>query len=284
MSKKHVFVFFYCRFEEKQYICRTNVIIDNCMKRFVLFMMSLTSLGFSANSQKMYVESTDGKIVTFNVENVNQVYFDDGLVSVNGRVGEYTYVDLGLPSGMLWATCNVGAAKSYESGFYFAWGETTPREIFSWENYLLCEGEKKQKKYVSSVWYGNVDGKTVLEAEDDAATVNWGEGWRMPTAEEQQELINGCTWKLTDNFKETGVAGQVGTSKTNGNIIFIPLIGKSDTGEYVEANVRGDYWSSSLDESKSSTAYFTSAIYGEIKLYNLGGRYVGRGVRAVVAK
>ena len=104
-----------------------------------------------------------------------------------------TYVDLGLPSGTLWATCNVGAYTPEGRGEYFAWGETETKDSYSWSNYKWCYGTyDSMNKYFSNYGYATVDNKETLDLEDDAAYVNWGEDWRMPTSEEMEELYSNC--------------------------------------------------------------------------------------------
>ena len=131
---------------------------------------------------------------------------------------EPEYVDLGL--SVLWATTNVGATTPEEYGDYFAWGETEPKENFAWENYKWCDGTKS-----SITKYNATDGLTTLLPEDDAAYVNWGREWRMPTNDELTELRTLCTWEAeTIN----GVKGAKVTGP-NGNSIFIPLGGSYNT-------------------------------------------------------
>ena len=106
----------------------------------------------------------------------------------------HEYVDLGLPSGTLWATCNVGATTPEDMGDYFAWGETAPKQIYDMDNYKWYDSSSdKLTKYCTDDKYGAVDYMTELLPEDDAAYVNWGPSWRMPTLEQQQELIERCT-------------------------------------------------------------------------------------------
>ncbi len=168
----------------------------------------------------------------------------NGELNTNG----HDYVDLGLPSGTLWATCNVGAMKPEESGDYFAWGETTPKEDrnnISWNTYTYGSGAKELTKYCTDASYGEdgfTDNKTVLDALDDAATVNWGGDWRMPTKTEQDELCTECTWEWTDNYNNTSVPGCIVTG-TNGNSIFLPA---DATKLPSHLGVDGYYWSSSL--------------------------------------
>ena len=142
-------------------------------------------------------------------------------------------VDLGLPSGTLWATCNVGASSPEESGTLFAWGETEPigepNWLNLWGNYKWCNGSADtMTKYCTDSEYGTVDNLTELEPEDDAACVNWGPMWRMPSEEQLTELDENCTWKIVT---KNGVEGRL-VIGPNGNYIFLP------TAE--------DYWSRTL--------------------------------------
>ncbi len=185
--------------------------------------------------------------------------------TVSGNIGGYDYVDLGLPSGIRWATYNVGATKPIEYGDYFAWGETSPKEDYNAEDY-------NWNKYY---------GKCVLKSEDDAATKNWGAGWRMPTVEEQKELINSCNWETETDFNGSGIKVLVGTSAINGNKIILPAAGVCGLF-YVGYN--GYYWSSTsyFDESGSKSAYelCTHAVGSIINAW--GSRYSGLSVRAVL--
>ena len=109
----------------------------------------------------------------------------------------HEWVDLGLPSGTLWATCNVGASNPEELGSYFAWGETATKDFYEWSTYKWCNGsETTMTKYCTNSDYGNdgfVDNKTELDFEDDAAYVNWGPSWRIPSYEQFEELCTSCT-------------------------------------------------------------------------------------------
>jgi hypothetical protein len=130
-----------------------------------------------------------------------------------------------LPSGTLWATCNIGANSPEEYGDYFAWGETAPKDDYNWSNYKWCNGTlNKLTKYSTRSSYGYkgfVDNKTVLDPEDDAAYVNWGSSWRMPTTEQMQELIDNCSSVWTT---QNGVNGRLFTGP-NGNTMFLPATG-----------------------------------------------------------
>ena len=158
-------------------------------------------------------------------------------------------VDLGLPSGIRWASCNVGATAPEDYGNYYAWGETAPKTDYTWGTYKYANGSNRTlTKYCTNASYGDngfTDNKTILDPEDDAATVNWGRAWRMPTAAEVGELCSNCTWTWTT---QNGVEGFIVISKTNGNSIFLPAAGSfygttnSSVGSYVYN------WSSSLGD------------------------------------
>ena len=166
---------------------------------------------------------------------------------------KYEAIDLGLPSGIKWASFNVGATKPEEYGGYYAWGETEEKEDYCWETYKWCNGsENTMTKYCTNSPYGTVDNKTVLDPEDDVAHVKWGGDWRMPTTEEQEELRNECTWEWT---ALNGVNGYRVTGP-NGNSIFLPAAGvREDT----DIEDRGDdcyYWSSSLKSDDDAYACY----------------------------
>ena len=158
----------------------------------------------------------------------------------------YEYVDLGLPSGLLWATCNVGADTPEGYGDYFAWGETTPKDYYGWSTYQHCMGsDYTLTKYCQDPSYGYdgfTDILTTLEPSDDAATANWGDGWRMPTQPEFQELLHNTTRIWTT---QNGVNGRLFTA-ANGNSIFLPAAGYRNESSLVDAGSGGIYWSNSL--------------------------------------
>ena len=173
----------------------------------------------------------------------------------SGSFNGHEYVDLGLPSGAMWATGNVeaGNAKGYYS--YFAWGEIHTKSAYTWENYKWNIGDGiygvKLTKYcyIPAYGYDNfTDNLTELEADDDPATVYWGEGWHTPTIEEWQELLDNCTYTWT---KHNGVYGGLFTA-SNGNTLFLPGAGYMDRPEVGEAGgllnekYVGNYWAKSL--------------------------------------
>ena len=199
--------------------------------------------------------------------------------------GAYQYVDLGLPSGMLWATCNVGAETPEGYGDYFAWGETDPKNTYSWSSYIYANGTSlynlKLTKYCTRSYYGNngfTDNLTTLLPEDDAATANWGSDWRMPTSAEWQELINNTTYTWASL---NGVKGRF-FNASNGNSIFLPAAGYRSGSSLNGAGRYGYYWSSSLDANSPYYAwrlYFNSNYNSRYQDY----RYYGQTVRAVRA-
>ena len=190
---------------------------------------------------------------------------------------DHEYVDLGLPSGTLWATMNVGANAPEEYGDYFAWGETEPKEVYNWSTYKWCNGSyKTMTKYCTSSSYGTVDDKTQLEPEDDAANVNWGSSWCMPTKEQQDELRNNCTWTwmTTNGVKGYNVTGP------NGNSVFLPAAGCRDGNSFYDVGSYGYYWSSTLHVDRSFYAYYLMFTYNEVDYHNYH-RYQGFTVRPV---
>ena len=153
-------------------------------------------------------------------------------------------VDLGL--SVKWACCNVGATKPEEYGGYYAWGETEEKSDYSPGTYKWFKYDGSDysiTKYCTDSYYGSVDNKTVLDPEDDVAHVKWGGSWRMPTLEEQMELLDECIWKWTEL---NGINGYRVTGP-NGNSIFLPAAGYRYGTELGRRGAHGAYWSSCLD-------------------------------------
>ncbi len=193
---------------------------------------------------------------------------------------EYYAVDLGLPSGTLWADRNVGADSPEAYGDYFAWGETTPKSTYNWSTYKWCKGSSTTiTKYCTDSSYGTVDNKTVLDLDDDAAYVNMGKEWRMPTYDEQSELDFKCTWIW---IMQNGKYGYK-VIGPNGNSIFLPAAGYcSGSSFYNSAGSDGNYRSASLMESPNYYAWYLSfnSSYPHLHTLNLYRNY-GLAVRAV---
>lgn len=174
----------------------------------------------------------------------------------NGTLDGHDYVDLGLPSGTLWATCNVGADTPEGYGDYFAWAETQTKGTYDWDTYKYANGSRSMltKYCCDSVhgYNGYTDNMTILLPEDDATTVNWGGDWRIPTREQWQELLDNttCIWTTRN-----GVNGCLFTA-SNGNRLFLPAAGLRFGNGFDNSGSHGYFLSSSLDMRDPSCAWF----------------------------
>lgn len=198
-------------------------------------------------------------------------------------------VDLGLPSGTIWASCNVGAKNTWDSGDYFAWGETKPKDEYGWDTYKYCGGSgDSQTKYCSDGTCGKdgfTDNLTILLPEDDAATANMGKEWRMPTLADIRELYEKCDWEFTSDSDGTSVSGYVVKSRSNTNSLFLPAAGYN-LGSSIGGESRGYYWSSTLNTEVPSLGPkcgfclgFTSDGVSPDQIYFRSGGYPVRAVR-----
>ena len=261
----------------------------NMKARSILAVVLLAAGLQAAWAQKMVVTTTDDQVVEFDVSKIKDVTF-------NEEAGEHEWVDLGLPSETLWATCNVGANSPEQYGDYFAWGETEPKEDYSWGTYKwMNEGQSSWReinKYTfadgqtGACWYSNNqfigDGKTELLPEDDAATANWGSDWQMPSLEQLQELYNERLTK-TEWTTQGGVSGRLITSLRNGNSLFLPAAGYIYGTELYDAGSYAHYMSHSLHSDGSDDTSYLYFIEGYI-YWSYDDRYVGRTVRPVRKK
>lgn len=206
------------------------------------------------------------------------VYSDKSGI-INGR----EYVDLDLPSGTLWATCNIGASNPEDFGDYYAWGETTPKSDYSWSTYKYCKGSYvTMERYCVDSSYGYngfTDGLTELLPQDDAATVNWGFEWQMPSLNQFQELID-STYTTIEWTTLNGMQGRKITSKSNGKSIFLPGAGYYDNTLRYGVGGYGYFWSRTLHTKYSYLAYNISFSTGNI-VTNFYDRYLGRSIRPV---
>ena len=240
------------------------------MKRTLLKSICLTlfwcGIAELATAQGIVVNKKDGTKVYYKASEVQSVGvygYGEGPID---ELDEQAYVDLGLPSGTLWATMNVGAKKPEEFGDYFAWGETTGynggKETFSWSNYKYCNGsEKTLTKYCTSTSYGTVDNKKELEPMDDAATAIWGEAWKMPSYDQYNELINSDYTKV-ERTTLNGITGTKITSKINMKSIFFPAAGFRYDKTFDHEDGYIYYWSSSMAGGNSAFYFgFHSNIY-----------------------
>jgi hypothetical protein len=204
------------------------------------------------------------------------------IVNPTGSHNGHDWVDLGLPSGLKWAVCNVGADSPEGYGFYFAWGETSYKNEYKLSEYKYGSA-KELTKYCTKSSYGKdgfTDSKVTLDLSDDAARVNWEGSWRMPTKAELDELREHCTWTLT---ALNNVKGYQVISNTNGNSIFLPAagyyggLGLNYTGSF------GYYWSGSLDSGNPFYAFglhFSADSTSNATAKNID-RYYGLPVRPV---
>ncbi len=190
------------------------------------------------------------------------------------------WVDLGLPSGLLWATCNLGASSPEGYGDYYAWGETETKSYYDWSNYRYCNGSEDQlTKYCTNPDYGYngfTDDLTTLQDMDDAATHALGNGTRTPTMAEWDELEDNTTSTWTTM---NGVKGRKFIA-ANGKSLFLPAAGDRSDGEFNNAGLYGPYWSSSLlSYAPLAACYFSITPDGQ----SMGGRSrcIGFSVRAV---
>ncbi len=196
----------------------------------------------------------------------------------------YEYVDLGLPSGTLWATRNVGAETPEGYGDYFAWGETQPKSNYVVSNYQHFHGRLDNiTKYCNNPscgYNGFTDNLTILQSMDDAATthIDWGNAWRIPTKEEWEELYQYTTPSWTNL---NGVYGYQFTARNNDNYIFLPAAGYQYSNNPSNIGTLGYYWSSSLYLEDPNRSWHFSFISGICDVYNNLYRYNGMSVRPV---
>ena len=177
-------------------------------------------------------------------------------------------VNLGLPSGTLWANMNVGAQKAEDYGDYFAWGETKPKGVYSWATYTHCDGLEGTCHNI---------GSDIAGTAYDAARANWGGQWQMPTHNQIRELADNCSYVW---MEQNGVYGCKFTGP-NGNSIFLPAAGRRSDSDLVRAGKNGYYWASTLDENASDYAPFLQIGSNSVLPNNLFDRFYGFSVRPV---
>ncbi len=238
-------------------------------------------LGWDLGSYRFTLESLiSGTTYYFRpyVKLANAVFYVN-VVSAKTRpdykiINGHKFIDLNLPSGLLWAETNIGAATAADDGNYYAWGVTKPTKYYNWGSYKYGASYSNLYKYKSS------DSKTVLDKNDDAAYVNWGDSCRMPTKAEFAELRSRATWTWTSMSTSSGssVNGYKVTG-SNGNSIFLPASGFRDDGGLYKNGSYGHYWSSSLG-TKYGYAYSLTFDSSECNQYDLS-RYKGFSVRPV---
>lgn len=239
----------------------------------------------TASAQKIILHMPDNQKVEYEISQLDSITFEE---SDDIIVDEHEWVDLGLPSGTLWAKCNVGANSPEEYGDYFAWGETTgfpgDKEVFDWNTYKYCNYNDNASvatmtKYCTRRDYGLVDNKTELDSEDDAATANWGSGWQMPSIAQYNELMN-SNYTDIEWTNQGGSYGRKITSKSNGKSVFLPAAGYRLSGGFGRPGLDGYYWSRSLHTDYDDCAYQLTFYFGNIYTKN-AIRCYGLSVRPV---
>lgn len=199
------------------------------------------------------------------------------------RTSAEEWVDLGLSSGLLWASCNIGATTPEDYGNYYAWGETVPKDVYDWSTYLYCYGGDNHQliKYCADASYGfggYTDTRIVLEAVDDAATAFYGSGYCTPTVEDWTELFQ-CTvqdWTIRNNI------GGLKFTAANGNSIFLPAAGSVVNTEHRNVGQHGRYWTSMYRTQFVDNAWGLYFYPGDARIIGIGmNRSNGFSVRAV---
>ena len=243
---------------------------------------------FSLTSEYETAKS-GGALITPNVSLINEDNSVRYLPELNDPYNGHEYVEIG---GLKWATMNIGASQPSDYGLYFAWGDTqgyTAEQVgsgegqkyFGWADYKYGNGASSQDA-TGMTKYNEADGKTILEAADDAAVVNWGGSWRMPTTAELQALgaaVN-TTWTQVNN-----VYGILCTDKTDeSKTLFFPAAGHCANGRVVNVGSNGVYWSSSLFTVDRQFA-LCSYQYGNGEVYweAVFDRFWGFSVRPVAS-
>lgn len=229
--------------------------------------------------------------VSYCVDN-NEVHYEKFYDPYNG----HEYIDLGLPSGTLWAKCNVGATTETDYGMYFQWGDTqgytsaqvgvgTGQKEFAWADYKYGTYDSSDTTNYGMTKYNGTDAKTSLDITDDAAHVNMGGEWTMPNSTQIEELLDEryVTKEMVSNYKNTGVSGYLFTSVANSNTLFVPFSGLAFDGSVSNAESGGDVWSSSLSSNVNNAFDLYVNDKPDALLAN-GNRYFGFSVRGVVSR
>ncbi|MBQ6191578.1 MAG: Ig-like domain-containing protein [Bacteroidaceae bacterium] len=244
------------------------------MKKTYLAILFLIIAGWQAAwAQSVAIRLKDNTLVHYNLSEVDSLVFSEETY--------HEYVDLGLPSGTLWATTNIGADSPEDYGTYFAWGDTEGNGVFNFEYYKFCIPQTySMSKYCTRYSEGSIDGKTFLDAEDDAATVIWGSEWRMPSKKQMEELINE---EFTSNewTSQNDVIGLKITSKKNGNSIFLPAAGQRLGWTSESEGALGSFWSRSLENTTSRVAHTLDFSQSFSVMVSSSFRYTGLPVRPV---
>ena len=289
-----------CEVEVKQYV--TSISLNKTSLSLEIgdeVTLSVTILPDNANDKSYTWSSSDSSIAS--VDNSGKVTAranGNATIKATANDGSGVFascsvvvfeekVDMGIKTSdgktLYWSTrnlCESGFVNSPEEyGDYYAWGETAPKENYSWSTYKFGTSSSGPfSKYNNSSSYGTVDNKTVLEPEDDVAHVKLGGKWRMPTDAEWTELRTKCTWTWVMNYNGSGINGRL-VKATNGNSIFLPAAGRGTV--LFGAGSFGSYWSSSLYTDGPDSAWFVFFDYDHVFRRSDEDRYNGHSVRPV---
>lgn len=226
-----------------------------------------SALSFGQKKYEMVVEKTDGTSSVFDTEEVARTYFRerkvDDIYTSCPDANHPHLIDLGLPSGTLWACCNVGASTPEQFGGHYAWGEIAEKSVCNWDTY-----QYGYYKYDGDYSHLVNIGSDISGTQYDAATAIWGAPWRMPTLDEIKELFNNCDSEWT---MENGVYGRRFTSRINRGSIFLPAAGIRWDGGLTATGGYGLYWSSTLNGSDPFSAYYLD-FSSASAYWNLPGR------------
>ena len=255
--------------------------------KFILAALLLAGGVQSAWAQKMILKMAGQEPVIYKVSQMEYIMFEEA------NPDDHEWVDLGLPSGTLWATCNIGADKPEDYGGYFAWGETATKEGYSWGNYAWMTEGKDDWLYINKYtfadgqadgcWYSGStfigDNKTELELADDAAFALWGSKWQMPSKEQFDELINNA-YTTSEWTAQNGVTGCKITSRSNGNTLFLPASGYFGSSSIGSTGTTGNYWTRSLSTGSCGNA--TNLYLRQNQIYcTAESRKYGQSIRPV---
>ena len=262
------------------------------MKKLIVLAL-LVAGQVAAWGQTVNVHMKDGSVIKYDASGVDYVNFS---AASNTEV-KHEAVDLGLPSGLKWATCNVGATKPEETGYYICWGELEVKEEcggnnYKWRNSIWGEVENKEEfTWCNYKWTNECqvnptkyvgDPAQTLEPEDDAAHVLWGGSWRMPTENDIKELFTKCSNKFVI---QNGVQGLLVTGN-NGNTIFLPFVGYKQGTELKKANEQAYWWTSTKTRGYDQQAIYFGSQHDQGRTYVSGrsNRFFGFNIRAVTTE
>ena len=270
------------------------------MKNLLLPILAIAALPLIPTDAAAQISlyDADGNVIFSSKETPAFIDFNYN-APTKGKENGHAWVDLGLPSGTLWATCNIGATNPEDYGDYYSWGETATKETYDWSTYFDTndDGNTFGK-------YNNDDGKTELETSDDVASQTWGGKWQMPTQAMIQELTSQCYWVWTTTYNGKSVSGYIvykaktdadkGAKVTSGSSpssdydvataphLFLPAAGYRWGSELNDAGSVGNYWSRSLNPGYSYYAFGLFFYSGSVWDSDADSRSYRFAVRPVV--